>query len=211
MKEKDLGLTKKELSVLKRLNTPIKIQDYLDTLPINHEKGGETYMSPRRVLREKKAHCLEGAMLAALALWLAGKKPLLMDLKTSTGDDHVVALFKQNGCWGAISKTNHILLRFRDPVYRTLRELAISYFQEYTNYALTTKILRSYSRPLDLSKWKTNWITAEEELFSLAEALDDLPHYSLVSSRNLKLVRRPDKMEAKLGKIEEWSKDDPRT
>ncbi len=113
------GLAKSELTTLKKLSTPIKIQDYLDSLPINWEHGGETYMSPRRVLREKKAHCLEGALLAACALWIAGKKPLLLDLKTSGDEDHVVALYREGGRWGAISKNNHVTLRFRDPVYLT--------------------------------------------------------------------------------------------
>src|SRR3954471_11918592 len=102
------NLTKDELKVLRKLNTPIKIQDFLDTLPINFEKLGDTQMSPRRVLREKKAHCIEGALLAATALWLHGKEPLLLDLKAVPhDDDHVVALYKINGLWGAISKTNH--------------------------------------------------------------------------------------------------------
>ncbi len=121
------GLTKAEERVLRELNTPSKIQDFLNGLAINHEKKGETYLSPRRVLVERKAHCLEGALLAATALWIAGQKPLLMDLRTlENDDDHVVALYRTNGYWGAISKTNHSVLRFRDPIYRTLRELTLS-------------------------------------------------------------------------------------
>ena len=129
-----LGLNYKELKILKKLNSPIKIQNFLDTLSINHEKNGETYKSPRRVLADKSAHCLEGAMLASLCLWIAGKQSLIMDLKSDCGDDHTVALYKINGYWGAISKTNHATLRFRDPVYKTIRELALSYFHEYFLY-----------------------------------------------------------------------------
>ncbi|MBI5077959.1 MAG: hypothetical protein HZB11_01145 [Candidatus Yonathbacteria bacterium] len=125
-------LTEADKKILSRLNTPQKIQDFLDSLPQNHEKNGETCMSPSRVLKEKKAHCIEGAMLAATALWLSGEKPLIMSFKVSRGDeDHIVALYKKNGYWGAISKTNHAVLRFRDPIYRTTRELALSYFHEY--------------------------------------------------------------------------------
>lgn len=124
-------LTKKELVILRRLTTPIKIQNFLDSIPRNHEKQGETYLSPRQVLKQNKAHCFEGALVAALALWLQGERPLLFDLKAEGDDDHVVALYKRNNYWGAISKTNHATLRFRDPVYRNLRELALSYFHEY--------------------------------------------------------------------------------
>ena len=125
------GLTKQELKIFKKLNTPIKIQDFLDKIPMNWEKKGETYFSPRRALEARKMHCLEGAIFAATALWLQGEKPLLLDLKAKGDDDHVVALYRRNGYWGAISKTNHAALRFRDPVYKTIRELALSYFHEY--------------------------------------------------------------------------------
>lgn len=128
------GLTPKEYQFLKRLNTPNKIQDYLDTLPINYEKSGETYHSPRFVLQHKKAHCLEGALLAAVALMIQGYKPLLLDLRTTSRDtDHVVASENFNGYWGAISKTNHAVLRYRDPIYKTPRELALSYFHMNTS------------------------------------------------------------------------------
>lgn len=205
------GMTKTELATFKKLSTPIKIQNFLDSFPVNYEKGSETYMSPRRVLREKKMHCFEGALVAALALWVHGEKPLLLDLKSPEGDDHVVALYKKNGYWGAISKTNHVVLRFRDPVYRTIRELVLSYFHEYTNYAMTKKTLRSYSAPYDLSKKGDRWVTAEEELFSLVEELDDSRHYPIVPNKNLRLIRPPDAMERKTADLVEWQKSDPRT
>lgn len=205
------GLTKKELAILKKLSTPIKIQDYLDTIPLNHEKHGETYMSPRRVLRENKMHCFEGALLAALALWVHGEKPLLLDLKTKEGDDHVVTLYQRNGYWGAISKTNHVVLRFRDPVYRTIRELVMSYFHEYTNYAMTAKTLFSYSQPFDLSRLGTSWVTAEEEMHDLADTLDHSRHYPILPKKNIRLIRRPDQMEKKTANLVEWKKTDPRT
>src|SRR3989339_1828633 len=115
------GLTLNEYETLARLSTPIKIQDFLDTLPMNWEEEGDTHRSPRRVLKEKKAHCIEGALLAAAALWIAGEPPLIMNLspRWGRGDfDHVVALYKRGGRFGAISKTNHACLRFRDPIYR---------------------------------------------------------------------------------------------
>ncbi|MDP3731184.1 MAG: hypothetical protein Q8R34_01670, partial [bacterium] len=123
------NLTKEEIKLFKKLNSPRKLQDFINAIPANFEKRGETLMSPRRVLRENKAHCLEGAFLVAAVLWFHGEKPLLLDLKTTDCDfDHVVALFRKGGCWGAISKTNHAVLRYREPVYASPRELAMSYF-----------------------------------------------------------------------------------
>ncbi len=205
------SLSKAEISVLKKLTTPIKIQDFLDSIPLNHEKKGETYMSPRRALRENKMHCLEGALVAALALYVRGEKPLLMDLKTVNGDDHVVALYKRGGYWGAISKTNHTSLRFRDPVYYTLRELALSYFHEYFNDSDGKKILRSYSAPFDLRKLKKDWVTTEEDLFDIADAIDESKHFQLVPKKNAKYIRPADVMERRAGMLREWKKGDRRT
>ena len=145
-------LTPAEQAVFKKLDSPNKIQDFLDSLPINFELKGETYMSPRRVLRTKTAHCFEGALVAAAALAYHGKKPLLLDLRTSADDeDHVVTLYRENGYWGAISKTNHPVLRYRDGVYKTPRELVMSYFHEYFMSKNGKKTLREYSNPFDLS------------------------------------------------------------
>src|SRR3989344_5895747 len=128
------GLTRTELVALRRLRTPQKIQDFLNTLPANFELRGETYRSPRGVLRDRTAHCFEGALLAAAAFLVNGEPLLLLDLKTAADvqdTDHVVALFRRRGRWGSVSKTNHAVLRYREPVYRTVRELALSYFHEY--------------------------------------------------------------------------------
>lgn len=200
-------LSPSEISILKKLSTPIKIQDFLDTLPQNHEKKGETYMSPRSVLDKKIAHCLEGAMLAALALWYWGDEPLLLDLKTTEGDDHVIALYKKNGYWGAISKTNHATLRFRDPVYKTLRELALSYFHEYTSNKTSEKILVSFStKPFNLKTLGQDWITDSKDAFHIANALDEAPHTSLYPKENKKFMRKADAMEQRAGQIVEWEK-----
>ncbi|HET7403670.1 MAG TPA: hypothetical protein VFJ62_17865, partial [Usitatibacter sp.] len=121
----DLGLTLREYATLKRLDTPEKIQAFLNAIPCNHEIGGETILSVREVLRQRRAHCIEGAMVAACALWVHGEPPLVMHLDCDTSDyPHVIALFRRHGAWGAISKTNGAPLRYRDPIYRTLRELA---------------------------------------------------------------------------------------
>src|SRR3989344_7615486 len=201
------GLSKKELKILKKLSTPIKIQDFLDSLPVNWEKKGETYMSPRRSLKAKKMHCFEGALLAALALWLNGEKPLLMDFQNSGDEDHVVALYKRNGFWGAISKTNHSTLRYRDPVYKTLRELALSYFHEYWRQKDGKKTLVAFStEPFDLRKYGKKWVTAEEELFSMVDDIDNAPHTQILPKKNKKFMRRADSMERRAGKMIEWKK-----
>lgn len=206
------GLTKGELVVLKKLSTPIKIQNFLDATPLNWEKKGETYMSPRRVLREHKMHCLEGALVAAVALWIQGEKPWVLDLKTYGDDDHVVALYRCRGYWGALSKTNHAALRYRDPVYKNLRELAVSYFHEYFSNATGRKTLRSFStRPFNLAGLGTHWITAEEELFDVAAAIDSAPHSQIFPKKSRCFIRRADPMELQAGKIIEWKRTDPRT
>jgi hypothetical protein len=211
---KESGFTSAEYKILKRLSTPVKIQDFLDTLPFNFEKKGDTHMSPRRVLQEKKAHCIEGALFAAAALWTHGEPPLIMNLspKYGRGDfDHVVVLYKRGGFYGAISKTNHACLRFRDPIYRTPRELALSYFHEWFINTTSEKVLEQYSKPFDLQKMGTDWLTTDKDLWSIADALDELPYYDLVPRGNWKYVRRADKMELKAGTIIEWAKSNPRT
>ncbi len=200
-------LSPAEQALFKKLSTPQKIQDYLDTLPINFELSGETYFSATRVLKEKTAHCLEGAVLAAAALAYHGQKPLLLDFRTTDDDeDHVVALFRQHGYWGAISKTNHAVLRSRDPVYRNVRELAISYFHEYFLFKNGEKTLREYSTPIDLRRFEpATWVTAQDHLFWLAEAIDDSRHFPLIHKKNRNLLRNASRIEIQAGSTVEWS------
>ncbi len=206
------GLTKQEEALFNKLSTPQKIQDFLDDLPINFEKNGETHYSPRTVLREQKAHCIEGAAFAATALWYHGERPLLLDLKTKLLDDeHVVALFKTNGYWGAISKTNHAVLRYRDPIYRSVRELALTYYHEYFRDHDGLKTLVSYSRPYDLRALGDSWITSESDLWHLDDVLNELPHYSLVPKTNEKQIRRATPYERRVINNREWLESDTRT
>jgi hypothetical protein len=199
------GLTLEELSLLRRLNTPRKVQDYLDELPINFEPEGDTCLSPRRVMREKRAHCIEGAMLAALAFRLHDKPPLILDLTSSFHDlDHVVAPFKQHGAWGAVSKTNHAVLRYREPIYRTIRELVLSYFHEYFD-AKGFKTLRSYSAPVNLSRFdRENWMTSDENAWCVAQHLVDVRHIPLLSRAQIATLRRAHPLEIQAGEIVEW-------
>ncbi len=199
------GLTQQEMQVLKPLKTPKRIQDFLDALSINFEEQGDSCWSPRRVLRERRAHCIEGAMLAALALRLHGARPLLLDLASAHGDqDHVVALFQDQGRWGAISKTNHAVLRYREPVYATVRELALSYFHEYFLQD-GKKTLRSFSVPVDLSRFDTKgWMTSEDDLWYIVHALDDASHTQILRPGQAQHLRRADHIEIEAGKMTEW-------
>ncbi len=164
-------------------------------------------MSPRRVLKARRAHCLEGAMLAACALWFQGEKPLLLDLKTHKKDqEHVVALFKKNGYWGAISKTNHAVLRYRDPIYESVRELALSYFHEYFLNSNGQKTLESYSTPFDLSSLGDTWVTEESDLWHISKRLDRIRHFPIVPKKNKRYLRAASHVEREAGKITEWKK-----
>lgn len=197
------GLTRGELAILEPLTSPRKIQDFLETLRAND--GNDTCRSPRGVLREGRAHCIEGAMLAALALRLRGYPPLILDLTSSPEDlDHVIAVFRQHGHWGAISKTNHAVLRYREPVYATIRELALSFFHEYTTDD-GKKTLRSYSRPVNLSRFdRRGWMTSDEDVWYVAEHLCDVPHVPLLSRGQIATLRRADPIEREVGKMKQW-------
>jgi hypothetical protein len=203
-RREDLGLTAAEFAELRRLDTPQKIQSYLYGLGQNFEIGGETCKTVREVLRTRNAHCIEGAMLAACALWVQGEPPLLMDMRAVRDYDHVVALFRRHGRWGAISKTNGIGLRSRDPVYRTLRELAISYFHEYCN-GRHHKTLREFSLPYDLRRVEPSlWVSGEKHAWEVANTLDTLRHFKLVNGRHLKAVALRDKFERKVGGMTQY-------
>lgn len=198
--------------ILKRLSSPQKIQNFLDLMPINFEKAGETHRSPRAALKTNKAHCIEGALIAAAALWVQGEKPLIMDLMSVRGDDdHVIALYTYNGYWGAISKSNHATIRWRDPVYKNIRELALSYFHEWFPESTGKRTLRSYSTPLNMQKFGTDWITSDKDLWWLDKELNNQKHYPIAPAKNLRNARRADKMEIKAGSLTEWRSSDPRT
>jgi len=205
-RREDLGLTKAEFAVLRRLDTPRKIQAFLYGLRQNFETRGETCHGVREVLRTRRAHCIEGAMVAAAALWVHGEPPLLLDMRAVRDFDHVIALFRRRGCWGAISKTNGATLRWRDPVYRSLRELAMSYVHEYTNRR-EHKTLREYSRPFDLRVMPaSDWVTPRKGAWAVAERLDEIPHYALMSPSGVRSLVRRDPFERRIGAILQYRK-----
>ena len=200
-RREDLGLTPAEFAVLQRLDTPEKIQAFVFGLGQNFELDGDTCRTVRGVLETRSAHCIEGAMLAACALWVHGEPPLLLDMRAVRDFDHVVALFRRHGRWGAISKTNGIGLRSRDPVYGSLRELAMSYFHEYANRR-DHKTLREYSIPFDLRRMEPEvWVSGRKNAWAVCEALDDLRHFKLLDGRHLRAVTRRDPFERQAGSL----------
>jgi hypothetical protein len=185
-----LGFAPCELRKVRALKTPSGIQRFLDDMPY-HLAG--TAWSPRKVLHEKTAHCLEGAIFAAAALRLLGFPPLILDLEADQDTDHVLAVFKLRGHWGAIAKSNFAGCRYREPIYRTLRELALSYFNTYFNLR-GERTLRRYSRPVNLARFDDrNWMASEEEIWFIAEYLCDIPHQPLLKRGLEKHLTRVDR------------------
>jgi hypothetical protein len=195
-----LGLPRHQAEALARLRTPSQIQDYIASLRINFEPQGDTCLSVTEAMRQGHAHCIEGAFIAACALWMGGEAPLLMDMQAKGGDDdHVVALYRRANSWGAISKSNHIWLRWRDPIYRTLRELALSYFHEYVTG--NSKTLWAYSRAFDLRRFDpAGWVVGSDCCWDVAGALDQTRHYPLLTLRQYRALRARDAIEVEAGK-----------
>ena len=185
----DSTWTEEEQAILARLDAPWKVQEYLDGIPYNTDHQTR---SPRRVLRDNRAHCIEGAILAAAALRFHGHPPLLLDLRAENDDDHVIAIYKVRGFVGAVAKSNFSGLRFREPIYRSYRELAMSYFELYFN-TIAEKALRSYSRPLNLSRFdRRQWMTTEEDLEWVGQQLDAMRHYPLIDHAMIQNLRPVD-------------------
>jgi hypothetical protein len=189
-------LSAADLRTLRALKTPAQIQKFVDTLEYQY---ADTAWSPARVLRERKGHCLEGALVAAAALRVNGYPPLLMDLEAVRDDDHVVALYRERGLWGGIAKSNFAGLRFRAPIYRTLRELALSYFEHYYNLR-GERTLRAYSVAVDLSRLDArHWMTDEEEVWSVPELLIAARHYPIVPDKVARALPRMDRRSFEAG------------
>jgi hypothetical protein len=198
-----MSWTNDEKSFLKSLNDPDKIQDFLDSTEYNPKPECR---SPRWIIRKRMAHCFEGALFAAAALQFNGFKPLVVDLKAYNDDDHVIAVFKEGKHWGSVAKSNFTTLRYREPVYRSLRELVMSYFDFYFNTA-GEKSLRSYSLPLDLTIYHSReWTTTDEDLEYIGEKLEMIRHYPVIDSLMIKNLKKASDIMLKagmLGSIEE--------
>lgn len=192
----NFGLSAKDARTLRALKTPARIQKFLDALPYQY---ADTALSPQRALRERKGHCLEGALLAAAALRLNGHPPLLMDLEAVRDDDHVIALYRERGLWGGVAKSNYAGLRFRAPVYRTLRELALSYVEHYYNLR-GERTLRSYSVAVNLTRLDgQHWMTSEEDVWCVPELLIAARHYPLFPDKVARALPRLDRRSFEAG------------
>ncbi len=183
------GFSPAELRKLRSLKDPYGIQRYLDAMPYHLE---DTAWSPRRVLRENTSHCYEGALFAAAALRANGYPPLLLDFESVHDTDHVIAIYRVDGCWGAVAKSNFTGCRFREPVHRSLRELAISYFNLYFNLR-GERTLRTFSRPVNLKRFDhLDWMSSQKPVWFVAEYLLTIFHYRLISQAQAKRLHRVD-------------------
>lgn len=191
------ALNPEEQKIISSLNSPYKIQVFLDSIPYSSES---IYRCPLRVLRDRVAHCFDGALFAAAALQLIGDPPLILDMiPNEHDDDHLLALYKQDGYWGAIAKSNFSGLRFREPIFCNLRELVLSYFEQYFNTEYE-KTLRGYTIPLNLKSFdKANWMTNDDAMEHIAQKLDEIKRHSLLTPGMAARLSPVDKRSYKAG------------
>jgi len=199
----DLGFTPAELRKLRSLKDPYGIQHLLDDMPYHLQ---DTAWSPRRVLRENTSHCYEGALFAAAALRANGYPPLIIDFEAEHDTDHVLAIYRVNGCWGAVAKSNYTGCRYREPVYRSLRELALSYFEVYFNLR-GERTLRSFSRPVNMRRFDhLHWMTTDKAVWFVAEYLLTISHTPLITPAQAKRLHRLDSRSFRAGCLDRAEK-----
>ncbi len=183
-------LNREELKFFKQFKKPFDIQLFLNDVKYNPDYI--TY-SPRMIMYRQMANCFEGALFAAAVLRMIGHKPLIVDIMSHNDDDHVIAVFKQNGLWGAVAKSNTTLLRFREPVYKSVKELVLSYFEFYIN-TIGEKTMRSYSDPVNLSRFdKDDWMTTENDLEFIGDYLFKIPHKKIIDAKSIRSLSPSDK------------------
>ena len=198
LKDFERALNKREHKLFLSLGSPIKIQGFLDQILYYDE---DLYRSPLTVLRGRKACCLDGALFAATALRRLGHPPLIVGLNAENDDDHILAVYKRNNCFGAVAKSNFVGLRFREPVYRTLRELIMTYFESYYNLD-GKKTLRSYTVPLNLKTFdKIDWMISDDNLEVIADRLDSIRKVSILTPRMIRCLSPVDKRFYKAGML----------
>lgn len=198
MADAPFGFGVREWQTLRNLKTPAGIQRLLNSLRYH---DADTAWSPRRVLRERTAHCLEGGVLAAAALRAIGHRPLIVDLEGEQDDDHIIAVYREHGHWGSVSKSHFNGLRERPPIFRTLRELAISYFEDYYN-GRGERTLRAFSRPVDLTRFdRFHWMTSERPIWFVPKHLCEIGHVPLISRAQAKKLVRLDRLSMQAGLI----------
>ena len=197
--ELDRLLRAKERKIVSGLTSPAVIQAFLDSIPYSPD---DFYRCPLRVLQDRTAHCFDGAMFAAMALRRIGYPPLILDMLSNGRDDeHLLALFKKGRCWGAVAKSNFVGLRFREPVYRTIRELVMSYFEQYYNLE-REKTLRGYTGPLNLKRFdRLNWTTADETMQLIAQRTEEIRRVMLIDAEMEKCLSLADARSYQAGLI----------
>jgi len=195
--EFDRLLSAEERAIVSGLTSPGGIQAFLDSIPYS---PADFYRCPLRVLRDRTAHCFDGAVFAAMALRRIGYPPLILDMLSNGRDDeHLLALFKDGDCWGAVAKSNFVGLRFREPVYRTIRELVMSYFEQYYNLE-HEKTLRGYTGPLNLKSFDSlNWMTADETMERIARRTDEIRRVMLIDAETEKRLSPVDERSYQAG------------
>jgi len=192
------GWTRGEIAALRPLTTPGRIQEFVDGLAYRAEDDPG---SPRRVLAERRANCYDGAIFAAAALRRLGHPPVLLDLQAVRDDDHVLAVFRARGHLGAVAKSNFVGLRFREPIFRTVRELALSYFESYFN-SKGEKTLRAFSAPFDLSRFdRLGWTFQDDHLQDIAERLDGSRHFRILTPAMERALLRMDPRSMEAGML----------
>lgn len=201
-----IDLSESEKEIFDSLKTPALIQDFLNDLEMRTDDDEPIIRSPRKIMETRTASCIEGALFAVAVLTYHKESAYLLDLRVGprTGDvDHVVAVFTKNDLYGALSKTNHSILRYREPVYKDARELAMSYFHEYFTDD-GAKNLREFSDLFDICKKNgTDWITSDEDLYEIGSDLDDSPHETIVTPSQARNLRPADPVEIEAGKLTE--------
>ncbi|MGH9514759.1 MAG: hypothetical protein ACRD3P_03660 [Terriglobales bacterium] len=199
----DESFSRAEIRKLRSLKDAYGIQRFLNAQPYHL---ADTAWSPRRVLRENTSHCFEGALFAAAALRVNGHLPLIIDLEAEHDTDHVIAVYKQNGCWGSIANSNYTGCRYREPVYRTLRELVMSYFDVYFNQR-GERTLRTFSNPVNLARFdRLNWMTTDQPLWFIAEYLFTIRHFRLLPPGISKRLHRLDDRSFRAGCLDRAEK-----
>jgi hypothetical protein len=191
-------LTSEEKIFLQRLDTPLKIQEFLDSVQY---PSGEHNRSVLNVLRKRHAHCLDGGLFGAAALGWLGFEPVILDIlpEPGTDDDHILALYKVDGCWGAVAKSNFVGLRFREPIYRTLRELVLSYFESYFNVD-GLKTMRAYTRPIHLRRWdRLNWLIEDHGVDVIEKDLKGMKTTPIITPAMAARLNKADELTYKSG------------
>lgn len=183
------GFNADEVNLLRRLNTPERLQNFIDEIPYHYQGEDEVTYSPRLVMSKNQSDCLEGAIFAAAVFRFHGERPLVMNLEAVRDDSHCIALFERHGCWGAIGKSKYTGLTFREPIHRTLRELALSYVEGYFNFD-GEKTLRGYSKPFDLSRFdNTGWMTTEKDITEMGLKISNIPYTILLTPKQTRGLR----------------------